>query len=156
MDQSRGTGGLSGPSDQVSPALPSSTRVANFSHLEVVFSQEVLGRPGRTDMPTLQHSRQAPGQGRRAAQFMCAWCCGHVRSDRLLHIGDAIRAAPPGAGKGLRYKDDLSSTVDPDGASLRLGASMKREWPEHSTQHHPLPLTTVRVALLLRWVALPR
>ena len=52
-------------------------------------------------LPTLQHSRQAPGQGRRTAQLMCAWCLGHVRSDGLLRVGEAIMDARPGAGKGL-------------------------------------------------------
>jgi len=50
----------------------------------------------------------APGQGRRTAQLVCAWCWGHVRrSDGLLRVGEAItdcfaserRSRPPGPGR---------------------------------------------------------
>ena len=102
MDQPRGPGGLRGPSDHVPPTLPSSTRAAQLSSPRGGLQPGSAGRPGRTDLPTLQHSRQVPGQGRRAAQLMCAWCLGHVRSDGLLRVGEAIMDARPGAaGKGF-------------------------------------------------------
>ena len=89
------------------PVRPSSPNPTKLHACRTTFSPRgglqpgSAGRPGRTDLPTLQHSRQAPGQGRRTAQLMCAWCLGHVRSDGLLRVGEAIMDARPGAGKGF-------------------------------------------------------
>jgi hypothetical protein len=42
---------------------------------------------------------------------MCALCLGHVRSDGLLRVGEAIMDARPGAGKGLTYNTNEISVL---------------------------------------------
>ena len=143
MDQPRGPGGLRGPFDQVPPTLPSSTRAAQLSSPRGGLQPGSAGRPGRTDLPTLQHSRQAPGQGRRTAQLMCAWCLGHVRSDGLLRVGEAIMDARPGAGKGLTlvHPQYIVFLAGPT-ASAALWAGGARMGGETTSSRHVIdPLT---------------
>ena len=110
MDQQRGPGGLRGPFDQVPPTLPSSTRAAQLFSPRGGLQPGSAGRPGRTDLPTLQHSRQAPGRGRRTAQLMCAWCLGHVPravGRTAARAGRPRRASGSGREKGFKAPADL-------------------------------------------------